>query len=160
MDLNLIWRIRMEIWNFSPTFLSHFIIYKVKPHPLLHPAIFSWRLTNLMPWKAASYEKKCLCLRKRKVFCLELKLLYLLSDPKHTFLMTSVLLGNTYKKIEVTFTLCLHYKKHSLALEHLVQSTCISFGLDFINKGLTLPKCTAAHDIQCLALVPLAPFDV
>lgn len=111
MDLNLIWRIRTEIWNFSPTFLSHFIIYKIRPHPLLHPAIFSWSPTNLMPWKAASYEKKCLCLRKRKVFYLELKRLYLLSNPKHTFLMTLVLLGNTYKKIKVTFTLHLHYKK-------------------------------------------------
>lgn len=54
----------MEISNFPPTFLSNFITYKIRPHPLLYPVIFSWRLTNLMPRKATSHEKKRLCLRK------------------------------------------------------------------------------------------------
>lgn len=95
-----------------------------------------------------------------KVFCLELKLLYLLSDPKQTFLMTLVLLGNTYKKIKVTFILHLHYKIRPLASDHLVQHTCIyiSFGFDFINKGLTLPKVYCSPHCSISGFSAFGPF--
>lgn len=90
-----------------------------------------------------------------KSLCLELELLYLLSAPKQPFLMTLALLGNTYKKIKVTFTL----QKTFSASDHLVQCThiYISFGFSFINKGLTLSKVYCSPHCSVFGFSPFGP---